>query len=125
MSASREAARFPAKNSQPNQSCSGAALVAAIIPRPEVMDSSTTIAFSGKNFGIPLPHAVSPFDYLIDRRACSRDELNFPECSLGWVRSREHAEPRRHSLPRISTPSPCRVRSESLASTEKRALRLG
>ena len=49
MSASREAARFPAKNSQPNQSCSGAALVAAIIPRPEVMDSSTTIAFSGKN----------------------------------------------------------------------------
>src|SRR5204862_8193822 len=30
-----------------NQSCGGDPLVAAIKPRPEVMDSSTTIAFSG------------------------------------------------------------------------------
>src|SRR5215472_10973513 len=33
----------------PSQSCGGAFFVAPIIPRPEVMDSSTTIAFSGSN----------------------------------------------------------------------------
>src|ERR1700691_3568331 len=33
----------------PSQSCGGAPLVAAILPRPEVIDSSTTMAFSGRS----------------------------------------------------------------------------
>ena len=32
-----------------NRSCGGHPRVAGIMPRPEVMDSSTTIAFSGKH----------------------------------------------------------------------------
>ncbi len=42
-----------------SQSCGGAPLVAAINPRPEVMDSSTTIAFSGSSAPIAAASPVS------------------------------------------------------------------